>query len=249
MATAREGTEGPEVIVVQHVEPEGPGLIADALASRGVRVRLVRADLGAPVPVSPGRAAGLVVMGGPMGVYEAHLHPHLRDELRLIETALRGGTPVLGVCLGSQLLAAALGARVAPSGSREIGWLDVDLLAAAAGDPLLGAAPPRFTPLHWHGDVFELPRGAVALARSALTPYQAFRHGDSAWGLLFHLEATAAQVTAMLHAFGDEVRAAGVSAEALAAAAPDRLAALAPIARQAFTAFAERARRYAVAAR
>jgi GMP synthase (glutamine-hydrolysing) len=228
------------VIVLQHAEPEGPGLVAAALASRGVALRLVRADRGEPVPPSPDGAAGLVVMGGPMGVYEAPLHPYLADELRLIEAALRSGTPVLGICLGSQLLASALGARVAPSGHQEIGWLEVERLAPSDGDPLLGAAPVRFTPLHWHGDVFELPGGAVPLARSALTPRQAFRYGDHAWGLLFHLEATQAQVEAMLASFGDEVRAAGVAPEALAAAAPARLAALEPIAHRAFAAFAER---------
>ena len=241
MDTTRE----PEVVVLQHAAPEGPGLIAAALAARGLAARIVRADLGAPVPRSAEGSAGLVVMGGPMGVYEAHLHPHLADELRLLEAALLGGMPILGVCLGSQLLAAALGARVAPSGGKEIGWIDVERLPGSDGDPLLGAAPLRFAPLHWHGDVFDLPAGAVALARSALTPCQAFRHRENAWGLLFHLEATAAQVAGMVEAFAAEARAAGVDPAALAAAAPARLAALAPIADAAFGAFAERVRRFA----
>jgi GMP synthase (glutamine-hydrolysing) len=242
----RSGPEGrPEVIVLQHAAAEGPGLIGRALASGGVGVRLVRADLREPVPRSVGRAHGLVIMGGPMGVYESRLYPFLDDELVLIEAALRQGAPVLGVCLGSQLLAAALGARVAPTGAKEIGWLEVERLPGSEGDPVLGTAPMRFTPLHWHGDAFELPRGAVALARSALTPCQAFRHGDLAWGLLFHLEPTAAQIASMLDEFGDEVRAAGLDTAALAAAAPARLAALTPIADRAFSVFAERVLRYA----
>lgn len=242
-------TGGPEVIVLQHAAPEGPGLVADALASTGARLRIVRADLGAQVPRSPDGAAGLVVMGGPMGVYEAPLHPHLRDELHLLEATLRSGIPVLGVCLGSQLLAAALGARVGPSGSKEIGWLEVERLAGSDGDPLLGAAPQRFAPLHWHGDVFDLPGGAVSLARSARTECQAFRYAELAWGLLFHLEANEAQVLAMLRAFGDEVREAGVAPETIAAAAPERLAALRPLAERTFAAFAARVGGGAPAAR
>jgi GMP synthase (glutamine-hydrolysing) len=242
-------TGGPEVIVLQNAAAEGPGLVADALASMGARLRLVRADLGAPVPRSPEGAAGVVVMGGPMGVPERDRHPHLRDALRLLEAALRSELPVLGICLGSQLLAAALGARVAPSGSREIGWLEVERLAGAEGDPLLGATPQRFTPLHWHGDVFDLPAGAVSLARSTRTESQAFRYGELAWGILFHLEANEAQVQAMLRAFGDEVREAGVAPETIAAAAPERLASLRPIAERTFATFAARVRGGAPAAR
>jgi GMP synthase (glutamine-hydrolysing) len=245
VAGRESGAGGTEVIVLQHAAPEGPALIGDALARRGFRLRTVRADLGAPVPRSPEDAAGLVVMGGPMGVYEAGVHAYLRDELALLEAALVSGTPILGVCLGSQLLAAALGARVAPSGTKEMGWLDVERLGGSEGDLLLGEAPPRFAPLHWHGDAFDLPAGAVPLARSALTPCQAFRHRDHAWGLLFHLEATPGQIAGMLAAFGGEVRAAGVDADALARSAPARLAALAPIARRAFDAFAERVARHA----
>jgi GMP synthase (glutamine-hydrolysing) len=197
------------------VAGEGPGLIAVALAHEGVALEVTRVDLGEPVPADLGAARGLVVLGGPMGVYEADRHPHLYDELRLIEAAVRAGAPVLGVCLGSQLVAAALGARVAPAPAKEIGWLSVTLKEAAAADPLFAPLPASFTALHWHGDAFELPEGATSLASSAMTEHQAFRHGDRTYGVLFHLEVTLHEVQAMMTDSGSELAEAGVSAEGL----------------------------------
>lgn len=232
----------PRALVLQHVALEGPGAIAGALAAEGVALDVVRADRADPVPREPGGHVALVVMGGPMGVYEADRHPFLREELGLVERFLAAGRPVLGVCLGSQLLAAALGARVFPSGGQEIGWAPVELLPGAAGDPLLGAAPRTFTPLHWHGDVFDLPAGAVALARSARTGVQAFRHGARAFGLLFHLEADAAQVAALVEAFPDDLHRAGVDGRTVVAEAADRLGALAAVRAEVLGAFARLAR-------
>ena len=201
------------VLVLQHVAAEGPGAIGAALAARGMELRTVRIDLGQPVPRDAGGAAGLVVMGGPRGVYEAGRFPHLADELRLIESFLKSGLPILGICLGSQLLAAALGARVRPSGFKEIGWHPVRLRDAAGGDPLWSGLPETFTAFHWHGDTFDLPAGAVRLASSELTENQAFHWGPSAYGLLFHLEVDAEQVRGMASAFAEEVSAAGLSPE------------------------------------
>jgi GMP synthase-like glutamine amidotransferase len=201
-----------DVLVLQHAAPEGPAAIGDALKRRGVGMRTLRLDQGAAVPASTDGLAGLVVMGGPMGVYEADQHPFIPAELRLIERAADAGLPTLGVCLGSQLLAAALGAKVYPSGRKEIGWHEVRLRPAARKDALWHGIEERFTGFHWHGDVFDLPGGATPLASSALTEHQAFRAGENAYGLLFHLEVGEAQIRDFVKAFADELAAARIPA-------------------------------------
>lgn len=201
----------PKVWVLQHTPPETLGTIQDALTAVGVTAEYVRAFEGQPVPQNMEDAAGLVVMGGPMGVYEQAQNPYLSDEIRLIEHALKADVPVVGVCLGSQLLASALGADVVPSGQKEIGWHTVTQADGALADPLLAGAPPSFTGFHWHGDIFDLPRDAVALASSEMTAHQAFRYGDKAYGFLFHMEVTAEIIRGMAAAFADEMTEADVT--------------------------------------
>lgn len=198
------------VYAIQHVQCETPGLIADALEAHDVAIAHVRPFAGDAIPPTMGHAAGLVIMGGPMGVYEQDQHPFLSEEIELILHALRDGKPVLGICLGSQLLAAALGSKVTKGRQKEIGWLPVTLTRDGAKDPLLAGVPPSFTALHWHGDVFELPRGSVSLASSALTAHQAFRHGTNAYGFLFHMETTPPLIEGMVRNFAGELREAGV---------------------------------------
>jgi GMP synthase (glutamine-hydrolysing) len=205
------------VRVIQHVDGEGLGLIAAALEREGAGFEVTRIDRDERVPRELGDAAGLIVLGGPMGAYETEKYPHLRDELRLIEAALRVDAPILGVCLGSQLVAAALGARVAPAPVKEIGWLPVTPKPAAASDRLFAPLPPSFLALCWHGDAFELPAQAASLASSAQTEHQAFRYGDLAYGILFHLEVTPLEVETMVDRSRDELHLAGVSGEELLA--------------------------------
>jgi GMP synthase (glutamine-hydrolysing) len=225
------------VLVLQHVEGEGSAAIGEALRARGLEERVVRVDRGDRVPDLDG-ARALLVMGGPMGVYEADRFPHLRDEIRLIARAVAAGIPVLGVCLGSQLVAAALGARVARAPAREIGWREVRLREAANADALLGGSPPTFVPLHWHGDVFDLPPGAIALASSDQTEHQAFRFGARTWGLLFHLEMGVPEVEGMATRFAADLAAAALDRDDVVGPAEARLAALAPIRSRVFGAWA-----------
>ncbi len=222
------------VYVLQHAAPETPGLISGALTAAGLGATMVRPFLREPVPRQMGRHAALVVMGGPMGVYEQEQHPFLRQELELIRDALTRQRPVLGVCLGSQLLAAALDARVAPGRQKEIGWHTVTLKPAAVQDPLWRDLPDSFMGWHWHGDVFRLPRGAVALASSKLTPCQAFRFGPNAYGLLFHAEVTPRILRAMLRTFPADVVEAGLTRATLLAGAARNLAALSGIGKTVF---------------
>ena len=219
-----------KVWVIQHHPVENLGRIAEALAASALAWQYVRSFAGQSVPKDMKGAGGLIVMGGPMGVYEQDRYPFLRDEIRLIEAALKDGRPVLGVCLGSQLLAAALGAKVVKGPAKEIGWHPVKLLAGARDDRLFGDAPDSFIALHWHGDVFDLPAGAVALAASEKTPLQAYRYGENAYGLLFHIEPDAAIVAGMVLEFAGELEEAGVDGTAIVAAANQRIAAMGDLA-------------------
>ena len=200
-----------QVIVLQHLVDEGLGLIADALDSVGIAISIVRIFGNQKVPARMDEAAGLIVLGGPVGVYEAETFPYLSDEINLIKDALNEGKPVLGICLGSQLLAAALGAKVYKSGRQEIGWHPVKSSAAARNDLIWKEIENQFTAFHWHGDVFELPAGAVSLASSSLTEHQAFRHGKNAYGILFHPEATREIIFSMTGDFADEAAQAGIT--------------------------------------
>lgn len=181
----------PPVLALRHVPHEGLGAIADALRHAQLECQLVDLFDSSPRPTfSPDHLAGLIVMGGPMNVDQTDEYPFLAEELVWIRQAIDADLPVLGVCLGSQLLAKALGSSVYPNRIKEIGWYDVQLTAEAASDPLFGQCGPIETVFQWHGDTFDLPVGAVQLARGEACENQAFRYGARAYGLQFHIEVT-----------------------------------------------------------
>lgn len=227
----------PDVLILQHVRPEPPGTITAAVEAAGLTSRTVEIFRGDPVPETL-NASRLVVMGGPMGVADLDKRPHLARECALVEQALRKKRPVLGVCLGSQLLAHVLGGDVRPGPTKEIGWGLVDRTEAAGDDPLFQRVEDPFRAFHWHGDVFTMPRDAVRLARTPETEHQAFRYGPSAYGLLFHLEVTPKIVAWMTTAFQDELTAEGLDGAALRRAAMTHEPALRSTAQTVFGAWA-----------
>jgi GMP synthase (glutamine-hydrolysing) len=223
-----------DVSILLHHKSELPGSILDALKRAGLGQIYVRSFQKERIPKEIGDSAGLVIMGGPQSVYEENKFPWVRDEIRLIEDALNHGKPILGICLGSQLLAATLGANVYPGRQKEIGWHRVSLSPSAASDDLFNGKPSSLTAFHWHGDIFDLPRGATLLASSALTANQAFRYGKNAYGLLFHLEVTLPQINATVATFADELQSAGLNGSAIKLYSHTHLPALQKIGREVF---------------
>ena len=172
-----------QAVCLQHVPFEGPGAFAKALTTCGATIDryLVPKD-GLPKDVGD----LLIVMGGPMSVNDPDAW--IAEETSFIRSALHAGKPVIGVCLGSQFMAKALGATVRPGKALEIGMTSIQLTSEAREDPVFETLPESFDVFEWHGEVFDLPKGCIALAGSDVAPLQAFRYAARAYGLLFHLE-------------------------------------------------------------
>ena len=179
-----------QVLVLQHIACEPPGVFEDVLAERAHELVRVELDEGEPLPA--GTWDAIVAMGGPMSVNDEGEHPWLAGEKAAIASHVRAGRPFWGSCLGAQLLASALGARVYAGPAPEVGVLAVELTAAGLDDPVLGVLPAAIDTLQWHGDTFDLPEGAVLLASSPAYPHQAFRVGRAAYAVQFHVEVTEA---------------------------------------------------------
>lgn len=187
-----DSAQGRPWLVLRHVEHEHIGTLAQVLEKAGMEYRHLDVFRGEAVPDTPAGWRGLIVMGGPMGVYEADRYPFLREEQRLIRQATEAGLPVLGICLGSQLIAGALGARVYPGPKKEIGWYPVEVTSPK--DEFTTGLPSRFMAFHWHGDTFDLPAGATRLFRSDLYENQGFRYGRNVYAIQFHLEINQAMI-------------------------------------------------------
>ena len=175
-----------DVLVLQHIACEPPGVYEDVLRERGATLHRVEIDAGEELP-DWRELSAIVAMGGPMSANDDADLPWLREEKAFIADAVRASMPYWGVCLGVQLLAASLGARVYAGAEPEVGVLPVELTEEGRRDPVFAALPPSLPALQWHGDTFDLPAGAVRLAGSPAYPNQAFRF-DHAYGVQFHLE-------------------------------------------------------------
>ncbi|MFQ5872186.1 MAG: type 1 glutamine amidotransferase [Dehalococcoidia bacterium] len=205
------------LLVLQHVECEGPGYIEDFAAERGLEIEIVRLFDGEPIP-DPGDFQAMIVMGGPMNVYEEEKYPCLVSENAAIQRAIRGDVPYLGICLGSQLLAKALGAPARRNPVKEIGFADISLTPEGRHDPLFQGFPHVVRVFHWHGDTWDVPPGGIVLASSVACPHQAFRYG-SAYGIQFHVETRPEMVRIWIKEYESELRECGLwdSAETIAA--------------------------------
>lgn len=177
--------------IIRHVAFEDLGSLTEVLNQQNYAVRYVEAGFDSLADIDPHQTELLVILGGPIGVYDEQDYPFLVDELRLLERRLEANLPTLGICLGAQLMARALGARVYPGSEKEIGWSPIELSEAGRRSPLLHLAAEHTAVLHWHGDTFDLPAGSTHLASTSKYQNQAFSWGECGLALQFHPEVTA----------------------------------------------------------
>jgi len=207
---------------LQHVWFEGPACIEQWASRNGHILAATRLYDNSQLP-NVESFDWLVVMGGPMNVYQEDIYPWLVHEKLLIREAIEAGKTAVGICLGAQLIADVLGAKVYQGDHKEIGWLPVELTEQAAGNEIFGFLPERFIVFQWHGDTFNLPEGAVHLAGSEGCENQAFLYDGRVLGLQFHLESTRQSVRRLVENCGNEIiRAKYIqSAEEILSASPD----------------------------
>ncbi len=200
-------------VVIEHLAVEHPGTFRPALEAREYKVISLPAAGIRESREQAEKADLLIVMGGPIGVYDAPDYPFLTEEIEIIRTRLKAKRPVLGICLGSQLMAAALGARVFPgTNGVELGWAPVRLTPEGQRHALAEVAGGDLPVLHWHGDTFELPEGATLLASTSRYAHQAFSIGNYGLALQFHVETDAAELEQWFVAFAGDIRGVGTDA-------------------------------------
>ena len=184
------------VLICKNISKEGPGTIEGFLGSRGIPFTVADLSRGDAVPDTEPFTT-LIMMGGPMSVNEDDIYPYIKEEERLVRDFIARDKGVFGICLGAQIMAKALGAKVYKGAEKEIGWYDIELSESGLQDPLMqklaahlqaGDLRRKFKVFHWHGETFDIPRDAVRLAGSDLFPNQAFRYGSKAYAFQFHIE-------------------------------------------------------------
>ena len=178
------------ILIVKHIDIEGPGTLGDFLKAQGEPFRILELGAGEKPPVDPNAFKAVVVLGGPMNVDEEDRFTFLKPENDFIQKVLKENIPFLGICLGSQLLAKAAGARVVKSPVKEIGWYHIQLTAEGLKDPLFKGFNCEDPIYHWHGDMFQIPANGQLLASAPGCPHQALKVGKNAYGLQFHVEIT-----------------------------------------------------------
>lgn len=218
-----------KIMVIQHIGCEPLGLFAEE-ATGIAEFTYLRPFMDEPIPDSLDGWDSLIILGGPMAVYEPDENLCLNDEISLIAKAIREDFPVLGICLGSQLIAAAGGAAVYPGPHREAGWGEVELTGAGVKDPIFAGLPSPLPVFQLHGDTFDLPPGATRLATNDKYANQAFRLGSNIYGLQFHVEVTSDLVKEWAGFYKDYIAGAGISPDNLLEDIRPKSEALRPVA-------------------
>ena len=186
------------VLICKNIRAEGPGTIEDYLRLKNIPYKILELSTGEAL-TNPDNFSTLIMMGGPMSVNESEIHPYIKEEEKLVRDFTLKGKRILGICLGAQIMAKALGANVYAGRQKEIGWYDIELTGEGLKDfymrslalhPKVGDIWKRFKVFHWHGETFNMPDGAVRLAGSELYPNQAFKYRDKAYAFQFHIEVT-----------------------------------------------------------
>ncbi len=192
------------VLIIQHADVEGPGVIENYLNRKKIPYGVFHPEKKIRLP-SIDDWSHIVILGGPMNVDEEDRYPFMRQEDLFIKESIQRGKRVLGICLGAQLIAKALGAKVYRAPVKEVGWYDVEVTGEGAKDALFSRFPRSFPVFQWHGDTFDLPRAGVLLAKSSLVLHQAFRYGENVYGLQFHLEVTWNMIQEWMKTYEEEL--------------------------------------------
>lgn len=193
-------------LILQHAPEERGGIFEEMLLNQGWRLEVIPLFSGPErLPAQKGFEL-ILVLGGPMSANQEEQYPFLIQEIPFVRKALKLGLPVFGICLGAQLMAKALKARIYPGPYKEIGWYWLNKTSLAKEDPLFSLLDPYFLVFQWHGETFDLPGDTVCLAGNQAFPHQAFRFGSLAYGIQFHLELTEAMLRTWLISWADEIR-------------------------------------------
>ncbi len=194
-----------KVLIIKHIGIEGPGLIEFYFRKENITYQIINLEKGDPFPKLD-HLSLIILLGGPMNVYEEDRYPFLKEEDLFIKEAIERRKSILGICLGAQLIAKALGAKVFKAPIKEIGWYDVSLTRIGLRDSLFSNIPKIFSVFQWHEDTFDIPKGAKLIATSSAVPHQAFRYGNNAYGLQFHLEVTKEMIQEWMKTYEEELQ-------------------------------------------